>query len=98
MAWVAKYGAGGVACFWWGREYGVNNPGGVYALDSIILLMARLIAKNEILKYDKPSIMYPVYPQERPEIVYNLPCQWNVQLSDNTRSELCYLELTDIKV
>uniref|UniRef100_A0A6A7FS34 Glycosyltransferase-like protein LARGE1 n=2 Tax=Hirondellea gigas TaxID=1518452 RepID=A0A6A7FS34_9CRUS len=35
--------------------------------------------------------------KEHPEIVYNLPCQWNVQLSDNTRSELCYLELIDIK-
>lgn len=35
--------------------------------------------------------------KEHPEIVYNLPCQWNVQLSDNTRSELCYLEVTDIK-
>ena len=35
--------------------------------------------------------------KNQPEIVYTLPCQWNVQLSDNTRSELCYLELTDIK-
>ncbi|XP_063608554.1 xylosyl- and glucuronyltransferase LARGE2s-like [Penaeus indicus] len=35
--------------------------------------------------------------KQHPEIVYNLPCQWNVQLSDNTRSELCYLEVTDLK-
>ena len=36
--------------------------------------------------------------KQHPEILYNLPCQWNVQLSDNTRSELCYLEVTDLKV
>ena len=36
--------------------------------------------------------------KNHPDIVYNVPCQWNVQLSDNTRSELCYSELTDIKV
>ncbi|KAA0196273.1 hypothetical protein HAZT_HAZT000818 [Hyalella azteca] len=35
--------------------------------------------------------------KEHPEIAYKLPCQWNVQLSDNTRSETCYLEVADIK-
>ncbi|KAK4319840.1 hypothetical protein Pmani_009257 [Petrolisthes manimaculis] len=35
--------------------------------------------------------------KQHPEIVYQLPCQWNVQLSDNTRSELCYLEVMDLK-
>ncbi|KAI5732636.1 hypothetical protein M8J76_002595 [Diaphorina citri] len=36
---------------------------------------------------------------EHPYLVYTLPCQWNVQLSDNTRSdELCYTELTDLKI
>ncbi|KAK6637777.1 Xylosyl- and glucuronyltransferase large2 [Polyplax serrata] len=36
--------------------------------------------------------------KQYPELVYKLPCQWNVQLSDNTRSELCYTEVTDLKV
>ena len=36
--------------------------------------------------------------KQHPYLVYNLPCQWNVQLSDNTRSELCYTEVTDLKV
>lgn len=36
--------------------------------------------------------------QQHPEVLYTLPCQWNVQLSDNTRSELCYLEVMDLKV
>ncbi|XP_037086454.1 LARGE xylosyl- and glucuronyltransferase 1-like [Pollicipes pollicipes] len=33
-----------------------------------------------------------------PDMVYRLSCQWNVQLSDNTRSERCYTEVTDLKV
>jgi hypothetical protein len=36
--------------------------------------------------------------KQHPYLVYNLPCQWNVQLGDNTRSELCYTEVTDLKV
>lgn len=30
--------------------------------------------------------------------MYRLPCFWNVQLSDHTRSEQCYTELSDLKV
>lgn len=36
--------------------------------------------------------------KERPELLYPMPCQWNVQLSDNTRSELCYAEVVELKV
>lgn len=36
--------------------------------------------------------------KERPELLYPMPCQWNVQLSDNTRSELCYAEVIELKV
>ncbi|GAB6029780.1 LARGE xylosyl- and glucuronyltransferase 2 [Chamberlinius hualienensis] len=36
--------------------------------------------------------------KQNPHLVYILPCQWNVQLSDNTRSELCYSEVTDLKI
>ena len=28
--------------------------------------------------------------KQHPHIVHKLPCQWNLQLSDNTRSEICY--------
>ena len=35
---------------------------------------------------------------QEPRLVHHMPCQWNVQLSDNTRSELCYTEVTDLKV
>lgn len=34
---------------------------------------------------------------EHPEILLNLPCQWNIQLSTNTFSADCY-ENRDIKV
>lgn len=35
---------------------------------------------------------------QEPYLVYRLPCQYNVQLSDNTRSESCYSEVADLKV
>ena len=35
---------------------------------------------------------------QNPHILYEIPCQWNVQLSDNTRSESCYTEVSDLKV
>lgn len=31
-------------------------------------------------------------------MLHEIPCQWNVQLSDNTRSESCYTEVIDLKV
>lgn len=33
-----------------------------------------------------------------PALVQPLPCVWNVQLSDHTLAERCYLEAADIKV
>ena len=36
--------------------------------------------------------------KQHPYLVYNLPCQWNVQLSENTRSEKCYREVSNLKV
>jgi len=36
--------------------------------------------------------------KQNPALVYRLPCFWNVQLSDHTRSELCYTEVSDLKV
>jgi len=35
---------------------------------------------------------------QNPKMLFEIPCQWNVQLSDNTRSESCYTEVTDLKV
>ncbi|NWH75918.1 LARG2 glucuronyltransferase, partial [Piaya cayana] len=36
--------------------------------------------------------------KQDPALVYRLPCFWNVQLSDHTRSEQCYSEVSDLKV
>ncbi|KAH0620760.1 hypothetical protein JD844_021502 [Phrynosoma platyrhinos] len=36
--------------------------------------------------------------KQSPTLVYQLPCFWNVQLSDHTRSEQCYTEVSDLKV
>lgn len=36
--------------------------------------------------------------KEHPYFVYHLPCQWNVQLSDNSKSDKCYNQLEEPKV
>lgn len=36
--------------------------------------------------------------KEHPGLVRPLPCIWNVQLSDHTRAERCYLDASDLKV
>ncbi|KAL7647737.1 UNVERIFIED_CONTAM: hypothetical protein RMT77_001346 [Armadillidium vulgare] len=61
----------------------------------------RLIAERELItllstQLADQDIINAVIKQH-PEIVFKLPCQWNVQLSDNTLSELCYSEVTDLK-
>ncbi|KAL0625269.1 LARGE xylosyl- and glucuronyltransferase 1 [Plecturocebus cupreus] len=35
--------------------------------------------------------------KQNPFLVYQLPCFWNVQLSDHTRSEQCYRDVSDLK-
>ncbi|KAJ6667179.1 hypothetical protein lerEdw1_017157 [Lerista edwardsae] len=44
-----------------------------------------------------PDIFNAVIKQS-PSLVLQLPCFWNVQLSDHTRSEQCYTEVSDLKV
>lgn len=36
--------------------------------------------------------------KEHPYFVYHLPCQWNVQLSDNSKSDKCYNQLEEPKI
>lgn len=36
--------------------------------------------------------------KENEYLLHILPCQWNVQLSENTKSEQCYTEVSDLKV
>uniref|UniRef100_A0A023F5B6 Putative large catalytic domain has closest similarity to gt8 glycosyltransfer n=1 Tax=Triatoma infestans TaxID=30076 RepID=A0A023F5B6_TRIIF len=62
----------------------------------------RQIAERDLMTHYTTSLadqdIFNAIIKQHPYLVYNLPCQWNVQLSDNTRSELCYSEVTDLKV
>lgn len=64
--------------------------------------MWRLIAEKDLMTHYTTSLadqdIFNAIIKQHPYLVINLPCQWNVQLSDNTRSELCYTEVTDLKV
>ncbi|XP_020899478.1 LARGE xylosyl- and glucuronyltransferase 2 [Exaiptasia diaphana] len=52
---------------------------------------------GKLWKNHKPDIFNAVI-KSRPHIVHTLPCVWNVQLGDNTRSELCYSKVTELKI
>ena len=62
----------------------------------------RQIAEKDLMTHYTTSLadqdIFNAIIKQHPYLVYKLPCQWNVQLSDNTRSELCYTEVTDLKV
>lgn len=62
----------------------------------------RQIAEKDLMTHYTTSLadqdIFNAIIKQHPYLIYNLPCQWNVQLSDNTRSELCYTEVTDLKV
>ncbi|KAK3932404.1 LARGE xylosyl- and glucuronyltransferase 2 [Frankliniella fusca] len=62
----------------------------------------RLVAEKDLTTLLSTSLadqdIFNAIIKTHPDLVYNLPCQWNVQLSDNTRSEHCYTEVTDLKV
>uniref|UniRef100_T1JEW5 Glycosyltransferase-like protein LARGE1 n=1 Tax=Strigamia maritima TaxID=126957 RepID=T1JEW5_STRMM len=62
----------------------------------------RLIAEKELLSMLSTQLadqdIFNAVIKQHPPLVLVLPCQWNVQLSDNTRSELCYTEVTDLKI
>uniref|UniRef100_A0A667XD45 LARGE xylosyl- and glucuronyltransferase 2 n=1 Tax=Myripristis murdjan TaxID=586833 RepID=A0A667XD45_9TELE len=44
------------------------------------------------------SDIFNAFIKQNPVLVHQLPCFWNVQLSDHTRSEQCYTEVSDLKV
>ncbi|KAI4790857.1 hypothetical protein KUCAC02_034355 [Chaenocephalus aceratus] len=55
--------------------------------------MWRLTAERELMSMLSTSLA----DQQNPVLVHQLPCFWNVQLSDHTRSEQCYTEVSDLK-
>nr|XP_061811239.1 xylosyl- and glucuronyltransferase LARGE2s-like [Nerophis lumbriciformis] len=62
----------------------------------------RLTAERELMSMLSTSLadqdIFNAFIKQNPVLVYQLPCFWNVQLSDHTRSELCYTEVSDLKV
>ncbi|XP_061133354.1 xylosyl- and glucuronyltransferase LARGE2s isoform X2 [Syngnathus typhle] len=64
--------------------------------------MWRLTAERELMSMLSTSLadqdIFNAFIKQNPALVYQLPCFWNVQLSDHTRSELCYTEVSDLKV
>ncbi|XP_034351114.1 xylosyl- and glucuronyltransferase LARGE2 isoform X5 [Arvicanthis niloticus] len=62
----------------------------------------KLTAKRELLTQTATSLadqdIFNAVIKEHPELVHPLPCVWNVQLSDHTLAERCYLEAADLKV
>jgi len=62
----------------------------------------RMIAERDLQSMLSTSladqdVFNAVITQNR-HMLHEVPCQWNVQLSDNTRSESCYTEVIDLKV
>lgn len=64
--------------------------------------MWRLTAERELMSMLSTSLadqdIFNAIIKQNPVLVYQLPCFWNVQLSDHTRSEQCYTEVSDLKV
>ncbi|NXO01728.1 LARG1 glucuronyltransferase, partial [Rhinopomastus cyanomelas] len=64
--------------------------------------MWRLTAERELMSMLSTSLadqdIFNAVIKQNPFLVYQLPCFWNVQLSDHTRSEQCYRDVSDLKV
>uniref|UniRef100_A0A8C5DJH9 LARGE xylosyl- and glucuronyltransferase 2 n=1 Tax=Gouania willdenowi TaxID=441366 RepID=A0A8C5DJH9_GOUWI len=62
----------------------------------------RLTAERELMSMLSTSLadqdIFNAFIKQNPVLVHQLPCFWNVQLSDHTRSEQCYTEVSDLKV
>ena len=62
----------------------------------------RLTAEKDLVNHYFTSLadqdIFNAVLFQQPRLVHPIPCQWNVQLSDNTRSQLCYNQVTDLKV
>ncbi|XP_077623562.1 xylosyl- and glucuronyltransferase LARGE2 isoform X1 [Crocuta crocuta] len=62
----------------------------------------KLTATRELLTLPATSLadqdIFNAVIKEHPGLVRPLPCIWNVQLSDHTRAERCYLDASDLKV
>ncbi|XP_075591933.1 xylosyl- and glucuronyltransferase LARGE2s [Dermatophagoides farinae] len=63
----------------------------------------KIVAEKELLSMLSTSLadqdIFNAIIKQYPQLVYRLPCQWNVQLSDNSLSDsLCHTEVQDLKI
>lgn len=58
------------------------------------LLLWKNVTELNLLKYAGTKLadqdIFNAIIKQYPDIVYKMDCEWNVQLSDNSRSERCY--------
>ncbi|KAI1239202.1 hypothetical protein IHE44_0012315 [Lamprotornis superbus] len=96
-----------------GRGYNTVSSSPSTADERVILLlldklrkmkweqMWRLTAERELMSMLSTSLadqdIFNAVIKQNPFLVYQLPCFWNVQLSDHTRSEQCYRDVSDLK-
>nr|XP_061809326.1 xylosyl- and glucuronyltransferase LARGE1-like isoform X3 [Nerophis lumbriciformis] len=64
--------------------------------------MWRLTAERELMSMLSTSLadqdIFNAVIKQNPFLVHQMPCFWNVQLSDHTRSEKCYKDVSDLKL
>ncbi|XP_078346641.1 xylosyl- and glucuronyltransferase LARGE1-like [Oculina patagonica] len=62
----------------------------------------RLTAEKELMNMLATSLadqdIFNAVIKSHPHLVLKLPCTWNVQLGDNTRSANCYKDVSELKV
>lgn len=62
----------------------------------------RLTAERELMNMLATSLadqdIFNAVIKSNPHLVLKLPCTWNVQLGDNTRSANCYKDVSELKV
>ena len=71
------------------RKIGWANLWRMTAEKQLINLLSTVLADQDVIN---------AALKDNPQVVYKMPCEWNIQLSDNTQSESCYEDVTDLKI
>lgn len=62
------------------------------------MMMKPVLNIVKLYRFMSSQDIFNAFIKQNPVLVHQLPCFWNVQLSDHTRSEQCYTEVSDLKV
>ncbi|XP_013415637.1 LARGE xylosyl- and glucuronyltransferase 1-like isoform X2 [Lingula anatina] len=72
------------------REYNWSQMWKMVAEKELMSLLSTALADQDI---------FNAVLKQNPYLIYHLPCEWNIQLSDHTKSHaLCYSEVSDLKI